>query len=645
MFGDNKSNNNPEIIKKENIGFYQTNTCEFSFSEVLFKNFNNNNIKILPDLNSKLGCHGKVNGVDYHPEKIRVYIGTNINLDFLIQSLTWLLFVWFIPKTKEKEIKHSSYIYSSFLFIIFYLHLKGENSFYTLLTEKYNVALEASNYFLLIFLIGFIFVFLIFHDLLKYRFYNILNYFPFIFLFFGTFNSLNLNFFLFAFSYIGLIAISEKKINYKFLLIYFLLSAFYIFNSRNLNSFFDVDKLKGFINSSETNISLIFWLVIIYLFTTGIFYTINESIKLLDINRLKINFLISGGLMVLFGIISALNPFLNYLTYYYFGLNKLGMNTLESIQGNTWRGIGASAEAFGEYYALVILFSIFTYYFYNIKITKIELLMIFINLYGLYKTNNFAAFSSLLFILLLFWGNNKLGNRKTKFFSSVILLLIIGFGYNLMTDYNYKFASKSLIYEGMVSSNVDLNLKGNQWGRTAVEDSNFGEILLLEDPEISSSLLLITKHYTEGNNIKYLPNSVATLSALSVPINRSEKWGIFFAKYNPNTVEFIFGYGPQQLSRYYLEYNTKINDGLVLPHSSLLDLLIFFGFIGLMSLFLFISIKVYKNKDDYFYLFLLLFLILNLLKSDSILYIPSYFLAIFCLNFYKYKIYHTNKNE
>ena len=56
------------------------------------------------------------------------------------------------------------------------------------------------------------------------------------------------------------------------------------------------------------------------------------------------------------------------------------------------------------------------------------------------------------------------------------------------------------------------------------------------------------------------------------------------AKYNPEFIEFIFGTGPLQLADYYLGHETKFNDGLVLPHSSLLDLLIFFGIFGVSSL-------------------------------------------------------------
>ena len=37
------------------------------------------------------------------------------------------------------------------------------------------------------------------------------------------------------------------------------------------------------------------------------------------------------------------------------------MRSLESIEGNTWRGIAPSAEGMGEFYAFVILFIIYSY--------------------------------------------------------------------------------------------------------------------------------------------------------------------------------------------------------------------------------------------------------------------------------------------
>jgi hypothetical protein len=149
----------------------------------------------------------------------------------------------------------------------------------------------------------------------------------------------------------------------------------------------------------------------------------------------------------------------------------------------------------------------------------------------------------------------------------------------------------------------------------------------------------MTKHYTESNNLKFVPNSVSLISAFSVPINRSEKWGIFIAKYDPGLNELLFGYGPQQLAKYYQENLTVVNTGLVLPHSSLLTYLLFFGILGLSSLFIFLISIIYKHWDEKVFVFSIIYILVNLIKSDSLLYLPNFVLVVLITNFYKF----TNK--
>ena len=112
--------------------------------------------------------------------------------------------------------------------------------------------------------------------------------------------------------------------------------------------------------------------MVFYLITSGIVFIINESLPHIDLKLIRRNFLMSGSAVFIMGIVSSLNPFINFMTYYYFGLNKLGMNTLQSIKGNTWRGIGGSAEALGEFYAFCIIFAIVTSYFYKHKIFQVH---------------------------------------------------------------------------------------------------------------------------------------------------------------------------------------------------------------------------------------------------------------------------------
>ena len=85
-----------------------------------------------------------------------------------------------------------------------------------------------------------------------------------------------------------------------------------------------------------------------------------------------------------------------------------------------------------------------------------------------------------------------------------------------------------------------------------------------------------------------VPNLVAFISVISLT-NRTE-WGIFIAKYDPNLIETIFGNGPFQLNEYlygekvFLDVPYYKLESLFLPHSSLLDVHIFFGSGGLFIL-------------------------------------------------------------
>jgi hypothetical protein len=110
-------------------------------------------------------------------------------------------------------------------------------------------------------------------------------------------------------------------------------------------------------------------------------------------------------------------------------------------------------------------------------------------------------------------------------------------------------------------------------------------------------------------------------------------WGIFIAKFDPNNFEALFGSGPQQLNEYlykekiYLDVPDYKVNSLYLPHSSLLDLVIFFGTIGTAVILIFVFYKLYKSENILF-VYLTLYLFINFLKSDSILYVNSFILMV-----------------
>ena len=225
--------------------------------------------------------------------------------------------------------------------------------------------------------------------------------------------------------------------------------------------------------------------------------------------------------------------------------------------------------------------------------------------------------------------------------------------YILNNDYDY--LSTELIYEATLHQDFysDTNeYKSFLQVEQKMIERDLNSILYSEQNFLnaSTSYVFIVDLFTQGINIPLIPNFVALLSVISLMINRTEMWGIFIAKFNPSMLESLFGTGPLQLNKYLAEHNVRLDlpsnrlQELFLPHSSLLDILIFFGFFGLFFLLGFGTYLFIKKENTYLLKIICIYLILNLLKSDSILYLNSFCLIFFsfsCLFFYK----GTEKNE
>ena len=107
------------------------------------------------------------------------------------------------------------------------------------------------------------------------------------------------------------------------------------------------------------------------------------------------------------------------------------------------------------------------------------------------------------------------------------------------------------------------------------------------------------------------------------------KNGIFLQNIIQIFETFLFGTGSINLADYYFGHASKANFGLILPHSSILSYLIFFGVFGLILLLVFIFSKFYLNKDNIYYILLNIYFLINLLKSDSLIYLNSFLLFLF----------------
>ena len=80
------------------------------------------------------------------------------------------------------------------------------------------------------------------------------------------------------------------------------------------------------------------------------------------------------------------------------------------------------------------------------------------------------------------------------------------------------------------------------------------------------------------------------------------------------------------------------NDGFVLPHSSIFSYIVFFGAIPVSLFLIYIMYSIFKNAHfNNYKFFILLYLLINYIKSDSLLYLSNFIL------FY-YFVYFQEKN-
>ena len=92
--------------------------------------------------------------------------------------------------------------------------------------------------------------------------------------------------------------------------------------------------------------------------------TINKFLSINDLKLITNNFLITSSLLVIFGLLASISKVFNILSFYILGLNKTGMNSIISVDGNAWRGLAPSAEGIGEFYDFVFLSDLYEIQFH-----------------------------------------------------------------------------------------------------------------------------------------------------------------------------------------------------------------------------------------------------------------------------------------
>tara|TARA_B100000575_G_scaffold291995_1_gene299301 strand:- start:1968 stop:3995 length:2028 start_codon:yes stop_codon:yes gene_type:complete len=638
---DKQDNINPEVLSDSSIGYYQSTTCKISLFEFYTKNLNNSiNVYFNNNNYADVRCFGKITGVDKLDDSYMVSIGTNTSINFIIQTSIWLLLFMFIPKN-NMETKYLSKLtlIIPFVFIVQYL---GEGKFYSKQNIIHNSEIKLDNFYLLSIFLFLVLISFVCQDIFKNRESNLINFFPFIFLIVGTYAGMNLNIYLIVISFFGVQSLQYKEEYSKIDLAYFLFSMIWILNTKNNEYFFDGDKLRGFTNSTFNETSQIFWIVVFYLICKGTVSIVKKSLNYFNLNKLIKNFLISGSLIVLLGIAGSHLPIVNFFNFYLFGQNKRGMKEFSSVAGNTWRGFSASAESIGEYFALIILLVAYLVIYRKTKLNYLYLTLVIPIIYGLYRSNNFAAILSLILtitILLVIKTRIFKGNRR--FFTIGALLIILAGLLTYVLNNDYDYLSTELVYEATLHQDFysDPNsYKSFLQVEQKMIERDLNSILNNEEnlKNASSSYIFVVDRFTQGINIPLVPNLIALISTVSLVINRTEMWGIFIAKYNPTLLESLFGTGPLQLNKYLSEHQVKLDlpnnrlQELFLPHSSILDVLIFFGFFGLFfALGLFIYLLGRRDNSQLFK-FVCFYLFLNLIKSDSILYLNSFILILIC---------------
>jgi len=234
-------------------------------------------------------------------------------------------------------------------------------------------------------------------------------------------------------------------------------------------------------------------------------------------------------------------------------------------------------------------------------------------------------------------SSKKLIINKKIIVSLIVLILL--FSVVLVDRDTYDYSSTVLINEAILHSDLyqfEDNYKNTVLKKSFFDDRDYLSLLSDENNYLraSTSLNTLVNIFSPTINIPIVPNVVATLSIVAVSINRVELWGIFIAKYSPSINDFLFGQGPNQITNYLYEHDIRLDfkepkaSALFLPHSSFLDLLLFYGIVGLHIIFALLIKNIQFSSAPYnLFSYLLIFVMINLAKSDSILYIQGFVMA------------------
>ena len=601
----------PEKITSD-LRFYEINTCSISLNEFLIENPNviyQDHYKIRFNNYSSISCFGQITGIDQIGYTFYISIGTNTILNLFLQSIFWLLLISLFPKKKDFELKNSIFFSNSFTAFIICVVIYAEQRYYSKVLFELDINKNRTLLFLFVyfFFIGFFSFYVI-----QSRDDNLLNFLPFTYILIGVYSGMNIYFLTIFFCIIGTSKIlKDKKIRKYFSLINILVF-FWAFNAVGLNYYLKPDKIRGLSSTAYNFLSVSSWSYLMIISILGMYVFVSERKLIFKLEKLKNNFILTSIIMIIFGYIGSSMPVINFYNYYFFGQTKYGTDDQNlfgvNFWGETeaWRGYFPSAETIGEFFALGLIL-IFLTRKSNKKFERILILGVPTLIIGLYASNNKAALISLLLCFALSISYENKLKTSTKLLLLIPVLFVLA----------YFIRFENFLYSLNFSTNKMIEM-GIGYGNDSFRSSSINYLQNLDESFFLIRLIILIFGF------------------FAFLINRSELWGIFFARYNPETLETFFGSGPFILANHYSEINildkklyTGTPLGFLLPHSSILSIMLFFGLIGLIIFFVYVFYILNKGRKTNTSMFLIcLFILLNILKSDSILYMPSFFLYL-----------------
>ena len=603
---DFTDNIQPEKITSD-LRFYEINTCSISLFEFLLKNPNviyQDHYKIRYNNYSSVECFGQITGIDQIGYVFYISIGTNTLFNLFLQSAIWILIISLFKRKQKFKFEFIRITSTISISLLICSLIYSEARFYK--KHLYLIDLTLVSTYIYIFVYVLLITFYS-STIIQSRENRIINYFPFLFLFIGLYSGTNFYFWVLPFLVFGFEIIYKNLKIRRFLYIYNVLVFFWSYRALGENYFLEPDKIRGLSLTSYNYLSVMVWSYIFIIFLFGLLNFIKINSNYLDYKETYNNFLIVSLFLISLGYLGSSMPLINFLNYYYFGQTKFGTTNQDLFsqtqweENIAWRGFFPSAETIGEFFAIT-LFLFFVIQLKNgYKFSRQNIILLF-PIFGLYLSNNKAASFLLLMSLYLVLRYRYSFNIKYVyifyFFSSFFLIYLIRFE-NL--SFSFEFISEKVL--------------------TMAEIYGY-------DYERSTAFKYLN-NLQEKNFVFY--SGFLIFSSFAFFINRSELWGLFFARYNPNMQELLFGTGPYSLSNHYseiditsLRVNTSDSLGFLLPHSSFLLGLSFFGLFGIIFIIYLLLIQLRKiKKNNYEIYILVIFILINLIKSDSVLYIPS----------------------